>query len=93
MMKSKLITIITTALLSSTIYGANFASCAQDTSEMWLQIDRWGSITSQDRRQFDAIGTAQTKGNNQCSANGYQYGRFICVLTWDMGNWGSTLHC
>lgn len=96
-MKIKCISAMAILLLSgaTTINAAtHVGSCSQDVKEMWTEIGKWGSLTSQDWYQFDRVGgSPQPKGENLCTTPGYQYGHFVCDLVWEKGNWGNTFHC
>jgi hypothetical protein len=92
-MKKRLITvIIMTVLASPTLYANNKASCAQDTDQMRMEISTWGSITTKNRKQINRVSYPVAKGDT-CTADGYNFGFYICNLSWEVGNWGNTLDC
>lgn len=79
------------------VFGLSFPlmthanSCSEDVLEMDDQIAQYGSITTVD--QYYITQLKSISGSGTCTASGYWLGQFVCPLTWEMHNWGDTVHC
>ena len=72
------------------------ASAGEDIDQMNAQIEKWGSITQFDIRVNSIDGTAddpdQSSGEASKSDGGFSGDGGRYNGTWQVGNWGDTLH-
>lgn len=81
----------TTIMISLLFAASAQASCLVDQSQMLSQIHQYGSITTVERYQVNDV--KEVFGAGTCIGTAYRFGKYLCQLGWDEGNWGDTLHC